>query len=294
MAGGKIFILGVLLVQFMVFVPGCSNEDPPAKVEPVSVAEITLPGPASQPGKEEKEDFYDNGEECIGHEYIVVPGMTVTMDFQVRMKKNIIADLGEKALREEEITPEIVTTTLQTWEQAGVISQIESIFFDREESTILLWGVRVPLKKTEMVSTKGQGNAPTEPILVNAGTSAEVALSFPPERDFGIILQIGGHGNPRELADLSYDKLIERTGGKKHLIYEDKDYAIEQIPVPLTRFYTTLALKTSFPLGSPAKTAERNYCLEILGTPLCLSLSINPQTDNRFHVYGPWDIWDCR
>jgi hypothetical protein len=286
MAGGKLIAAGALLSLLLTAVPGCSKEDPPPRRETEAVSEEILSEPVVPTPGEETKDFYDNGEECIGHEYVVVPGMTVTMDFQVRMKQSVIPDLGEKPLREEEISPEILHTPLQTWHQNHVVSRIESIYFDREELSISLWGVRIPAKKAGPEHKRGN-------LLFRSGTGREVVVFFPEGRDYGILLRINGHDGPRQLAELPYEKLVEHIGNPGRLSYGNREYDVERIPVAMIRYYATLVVKSAFPSDTPKKNTERDHDLEILGTPLRLTLSMNPQIDHRFHVYGPWDIWDC-
>ncbi|MBN1140399.1 MAG: hypothetical protein JXB25_01180 [Deltaproteobacteria bacterium] len=294
-----------LLFLFPIYL-GCSKDEPPSKSKTASVAEIGPALPESAPPvavvkkeesrevKEEVPDFSDNGEECIGHEYVIRPGLTATLDFQAKIKKNTLPDLGEKVIDEQIIPSGKILVTIQEWGKIGVISQVESAYLDREDTATSFWGVRIPAKQAELARKKSKGGpALGEEVLFNPQTPTQMAVSFSSERDYGLILKLGPFENPRELAKLPYEKILELAGGNGRLPYGGESFPVEQISVPVTNYYATLEIKTAFPANLKTKHDDCEYCLEVLDTPLCLSLSINPSKDNRYHVFGPWEIWDC-
>lgn len=297
--------LWLFIFFFLIF--GCSKEEPTPLVKTVdytSTPPRLVPSGYSKENtsrpetKESEENFFDTGEECLGHEYVILPGLTITLDFQFKLKNSPIPELGEKVIQEETVNLDIVRTIIQDWGKIGVIPKIESIYLDREDTTVSLWGLHTPVKKPGLEKgTHHDGSAGvlsgTEEVVFRAGTPEEVVVSFSRSGSYGLIQKIGGRYNARELAGLPYEKITELLGGDSRLNYQNETFPIEPILVPMINYYATLEIKTAFPSNLQAETNGYQYCLDIIGTPLCLNLSFQPKKGNRFHVTGPWEIWDC-
>ncbi|MCD6298546.1 MAG: hypothetical protein J7M30_15480 [Deltaproteobacteria bacterium] len=246
---------------------------------------------ASSQEKAEETDNFTEGQDIgnygDGHEYIFSPGSDVFVEFKVKLEHTTIEMLGEKPTQEEALS--IKQSHASYWSKLGVKHEIELLSFEAIENSTTLWGIQSTGLSEKMTKKVGDTIILSDRSL-KVGNKTIITVSFPREGDVGIITKLPGYYNARDIGNLQYEELSELLGGFDPIIkLNDEELIIEELNIPMINYYVTLEARITLPDDyNEINTGCRDY-YNIGSTSFFLEFTFDPDKDNKFHIFGPWD-----
>ncbi len=243
----------------------------------------------------------DNGNPCENHEYILAPGSSESLRFDVKLDYEVLhlEHLMKNMIEHDDVT---VTPLVTQWADHGIVADLQN--FDIQGITVKAnaWGVQVTDLIEDMKRTEEGNNQELTSLSGFIGKTTHYEVNIINETQ-GIISVLGRY-YPDEIkvGQLLPVDIKERLGGEMALAYhfQGKDYRmpVEQIEQEKTIYILTLDIGTNLP-GDFAKTVQESkysFLVKIKGNKdvqVDLKLSFNNQREKMFRIGGPAQRSDC-
>lgn len=303
-------ILTILLVTFfLAIIINCSGKENKETALVSSVSEDLTNTPKEETDRDLTEagigselmqsddprDGDDIGEPCKGHEYIVAAGTSVSLEFQVLMKREImmIGDEKDKGFTQGDIS---IRDSSDYWTDMGVNRSVSALYLSTTETSVDMWGVRTEELIQQFEDEPGKLTSISSTMENN--TKYKIKLT---DKGFGIIEQLGNQYPGKVVAQMTENELYEALGGVLEIVHIDKrgtfTLPVEIVTINSENFILTVTYNISFPASLPSMTKGIKLWQEVLirkssDVRFVLSFSYDKKK-GLFHVSGPWFETTC-
>ena len=302
------FYLTFLLVLFfgLLFIgfPGCSKGESPVQEEEKDAyaqpkesgvdATEELAGDFEESESEdfETEGLTDRGTDCKNHEYVLAPGSTETLTFELKLKREVLnfKRYEKQKVKEEDIS---IQDSLNYWKKY-INAEVESVELEVVETYTPMWAVDA----TELIADHlNRDKGVLTRISETHGSRTKYEIIFSLGQNLGIFSNIGGVRPETAVMKLTEDEVMEKLGGNLSVthLYDGKNYEllVEQMDIESEIYFITINMNVSIP---------KNYNKKNVGCENWKIVKIKDQTDikfvlkftfnkkkkdNRVHIFGP-------
>lgn len=249
-------------------------------------------------------DVLDRGTHCRNHEYILSPGASELLKFEIKLQREVLelTHLSKKKFASEDLS---IDSSFKNWEELGITAEIDSFDTEALKDKINVWAAEAgelieAMRKTEEAPGSGASGR-IENITGFIAKTTRFKVDFFNNYS-GVISLLGRYYYTEEkVGELAESDITSRLGGSLVLNY---DYEGKEYQLPVTKkevgktvYYLKCVLQISLPeeITGDIQGIESHLSIKIRDeedTKFVLKFSFDNE-NQEFHVSGPAITADC-
>ena len=250
-------------------------------------------------------DVLDRGTHCRNHEYILSPGASELLKFEIKLQREVLGlpHLLKNKIETEDLS---IDSSFKNWEELGITAEIDSFDMEPLKDKINVWVAEAgelieAMQKTEEAPGRSGASGRIENITGFIAKTTRFKVDF--FNDYsGVISLLGRYYYTEEkVGELAESDITSRLGGSLVLNY---DYEGKEYQLPVTKkevektvYYLKCVLRINLPeeITGDIQGIESQLSIKIRDeetTKFVLKFSFNNESQ-EFHVAGPAITTDC-
>jgi len=249
-------------------------------------------------------DVLDRGTQCRNHEYILSPGVSELLKFEIKIQREVLelAHLLENKFEEGDVS---IESSFKNWEEQGLTTEVNSFDIETITDKVNVWVVEAgelleEIRKTNQAQGSGASGS-FENITGFIAKTTRFKVDFFNDY-YGVISTLGRYYyTEAKVGELVKSDMTAKLGGSMLLNYnyEGKEYQLPVMKKEVKKsvYYLNCVVRVNLPgiADKEIKGSESHFNIKIreaVETKFVLKLSFNNE-NQEFHVSGPAIAADC-
>jgi hypothetical protein len=250
-------------------------------------------------------DVPDRGTRCRDHEYILSPGTSENLKFEIKLQREVLE--LEHLLKDKFEARDIsIESSFEKWEEHGLTAEVNSFDLDMVTDKVNVWVVEAgeliaDIRKTNEAQGSGASSGSFENITGFIAKTTRFKVDFFNDY-YGVISTLGRYYyTEAKVGELVESDITAKLGGSLLLNYnyEGQDYRLPVMKREVEKYvyYLNCVVHVDLPESEnkEIKNSESHLNIKIREageTKFVLKCSFDKE-NSEFHVSGPAIDADC-